>query len=44
MICTALGLSYEVVEIDVTHDDGGPIKEAFDIDLHGPSVFLSYGF
>ncbi len=39
----ALGLSYEVVEIDVTYDDER-LEEVFDIELQGPSLFLTYGF
>ena len=38
-----IGVSYQAAEIDVTHDDGRD-REAFDVELYGPSVFLTYGF
>jgi hypothetical protein len=39
----AIGLSYQVAEIDVTHEDS-KAKEQFDIQLYGPSIFFTYGF
>ncbi|MEH6519534.1 MAG: hypothetical protein V7742_22895 [Halioglobus sp.] len=38
-----IGLSYQVAEIDVIHDDSNSKKE-FNIDLLGPSIYLTYGF
>ena len=38
-----IGLSYQAVEIDVTHDDSGG-RGKFDIELYGPSSYLTYGF
>jgi hypothetical protein len=38
-----IGLSYQAAEIDVTHEDSQS-KEEFDIELYGPSIYLTYGF
>lgn len=38
-----IGLSYQVSEVDVVHEDDRSRKE-FNIDLAGPSVYLTYGF
>ena len=38
-----MGLSLQAAEIDVTHEDGSG-KEKFDIELYGPSLYLTYGF
>jgi len=38
-----IGVSYQAAEIDVTHKDSSG-KEKFDIELYGPSIFLTYGF
>ncbi|MEH6586105.1 MAG: hypothetical protein V7720_06075 [Halioglobus sp.] len=38
-----VGLSYQAAEIDVSHKDNRG-KEEFNIDLLGPSIYLTYGF
>lgn len=38
-----IGLSYQASEIDVVHDNDRSRKE-FNIDLLGPSIYLTYGF
>ena len=38
-----IGISYQVAEIDVAHEDSSG-KEKFDMELYGPSIFLTYGF
>jgi hypothetical protein len=38
-----VGLSYQAAEIDVTHEDNKG-KQQFDIELYGPSIYLTYGF
>lgn len=38
-----IGLSYQIAEIDVTHKDNQG-REEFNIDLLGPSIYLTYGF
>ena len=38
-----VGLAYQVSEIDVTNDSNSSEK-SFDIDLNGPSIYLTYGF
>lgn len=38
-----IGLSYQVSEIDVVHEDDRSRKE-FNIDLLGLSIYLTYGF
>ncbi|MEH6593592.1 MAG: hypothetical protein V7746_25215 [Halioglobus sp.] len=38
-----IGLSYQAAEIDVSHEDSDS-KEEFNIDLLGPSIYLTYGF
>ena len=38
-----IGLSYQAAEIDVSHEDS-KAKEEFDIELYGPSIYLTYGF
>jgi hypothetical protein len=38
-----IGLSYQVAEIDITHEDSDG-KKKFEIDLLGPSIYLTYGF
>lgn len=37
-----VGLSYQVSEIDVSNDNGRR-KRAYDIDQHGPGIYLTYG-
>jgi len=38
-----IGLAYQVAEIDISHDDGDREIE-FNVDMYGPSLFLTYGF
>jgi hypothetical protein len=38
-----IGVSYQAAEIDVTHKDSSG-KEKFDMELYGPSIYLTYGF
>lgn len=38
-----VGFSYQVSEIDITHDTKRGSKH-FDIDQYGPSIYLTYGF
>lgn len=38
-----IGMSYQAAEIDVSHEDNSG-KEKFDMELYGPSIFLTYGF
>ena len=38
-----IGVSYQTAEIDVTHEDRDSKKE-FNVDLLGPSVYVTYGF
>ena len=38
-----IGLSYQVADIDVAHEDNSG-REEFNIDLLGPSIYLTYGF
>ncbi|MEH6570521.1 MAG: hypothetical protein V7709_15685, partial [Halioglobus sp.] len=38
-----IGLSYQAAEIDVAHDDSSG-REEFNVDLLGPSLYLTYGF
>ncbi len=38
-----IGMSYQIAEIDVTHEDSRA-KEEFDMEFYGPSIFLTYGF
>ena len=38
-----IGLTYQISEIDVTHDKKRG-SDSFDIDQYGPAIFVSYGF
>ena len=38
-----VGVSYQVSEVDVSHDSKHG-EQSFDIDLYGPSLYLTYGF
>jgi hypothetical protein len=38
-----VGITYQVSEIDVTHDKSRG-EDSFDIEQYGPSIFVSYGF